>query len=178
MDSEDLLEVVDERNRVVGVATRGEVHSENLMHRSAHVFLFDFEGRLFIQKRSESKDRFPLHYDSSAAGHLDAGESYPGCAIRELLEELGIEGVPLTEAAHFKACEETGWEHTSLYLCRTDDEIRINRDEIAEGGFYTLEETEAMIEKDPPAFTSAFRLIFRWLIHNKGAFEGMIKGVR
>ncbi len=178
MESEELLEVVDEHNRVVGRAPRHEVHGKSLMHRSAHIFLFNSRGELFLQKRSENKDRFPLHYDSSAAGHLSVGEEYAECAGRELEEELGIGDVPLVEVAHFKACQDTGWEHVSLYLCHTDAPVSINQAEVAEGGFYTLEEVVARVEENPSTFTAPFRLIFNWFIHNKDSFQEFIKGVR
>lgn len=175
MEREELLEVVDEHNRVVGRASREEVHRKNFMHRSAHVFLFNSRGQLFLQKRSETKDRFPLRYDSSAAGHLNVGESYLECAVRELKEELDIEEAPMLEVAHFKACQQTGWEHVSLYLCHTDAPVNMNRAEIAEGRFYTLEEVAALLGEDPSDFTPDFRLIFHWFVHNKDSFEGLIK---
>lgn len=178
MEDEEFLEIVDEHNRVVGKATREKAHKESLMHRSVHILLFNSERRLFLQKRSETKDRFPLHYDSSAAGHLSVGESCIDCAGRELEEELGVADVPLVEVAEFKACEETSWEFVSLYLCRTDQPVRINRAEVAEGGFYTVEEVAALIEKDPSAFTREFVHIFHWFVHNEGSFQAFLKGGR
>ena len=77
-------------DRVIGHATRREVHARHLRHRAVHVFLFNPQGRLFIQKRAAGKDTFPLCYDSSASGHVDRGESYEACAARELEEELGL----------------------------------------------------------------------------------------
>ncbi len=176
MESEELLEIVDEHNRVIGRASRKEAHEKQLMHRSVHILLFDSKGELFVQKRSENKDRFPLHYDSSAAGHLSVGEEYANCASRELEEELGVSDVPLVEVAHFKACEEMSWEHVSLYVCRTDKPIVINLDEVAEGNFYTLEEVADFIDREPAAFTSEFKFLFHWFVHNREAFEGLIKG--
>ena len=38
-------------------------------------------------------DTFPGAYNSSAAGHVQHGESYLDAANREILEELGIEGL-------------------------------------------------------------------------------------
>lgn len=173
--SGEMLEIVDEHNRVVGETSRGEMHRKNLMHRSAHIFLFDAHGRIFLQKRSKTKDRFPLRYDSSAAGHLKVGESYADCARRELEEELGVRESPLMEVAHFKACQDTGWEHVSLFICHTEEPVNIDLDEIAEGRYLRLEEVAERIEENPSAFTPDFMLILKWFEHNKDSFEGLIR---
>lgn len=89
-DPDELFDVVDADDRVIGQATRAAVHRDGLLHRSAHVFVFNSRGELFLQRRALSKDENPGVWDSSAAGHLDAGESYAEAARRELLEELGL----------------------------------------------------------------------------------------
>ncbi|HMJ07178.1 MAG TPA: 16S rRNA (adenine(1518)-N(6)/adenine(1519)-N(6))-dimethyltransferase RsmA, partial [Chthoniobacterales bacterium] len=66
--------VVDASDRVVGSAPRSTVHANNLLHRAVHILLFNDAGDLFLQLRSRLKDRHPGVWDSSAAGHVDAGE--------------------------------------------------------------------------------------------------------
>ena len=75
---------------VIGAAPRAEVHGNNLRHRAVHLFIFNRAGELLLQKRSRWKDRHPNLWDSSAAGHVGAGEEYDETAVRELREELGI----------------------------------------------------------------------------------------
>ena len=87
--SQELLDVVDFEDRVTGVKMRGEVHAQGLMHRAVHVLVFNSAGQLFLQKRSMTKDESPGQWDTSAAGHVDSGETYLECAVRELAEELG-----------------------------------------------------------------------------------------
>ena len=72
--SEEYFDVVDLADRVIGRATRNEVHQKGLYHRAVHVLVFNSQGQLFLQKRSASKDTFPGKWDSSASGHLCAGE--------------------------------------------------------------------------------------------------------
>ena len=74
--SEEIFDIVDERDEVVGRRPRSEVHRLGLQHRAVHVLVFNARGELFLQKRSMQKDCFPGAWDSSAAGHLDSGESY------------------------------------------------------------------------------------------------------
>ena len=120
-NQQELFDVVNASDEVIGQATRGEVHRRGLMHRAVHIFVFNSAGGLYLQKRSQTKDRHPGCYDSSASGHQDAGEDADTCARRELREELGLEaGAGLTRLFKFPACAETGWEHVTFYTWQTD----------------------------------------------------------
>lgn len=100
--SQELLDVVDIDDRVIDVKTRGEIHALSLMHRAVHILVFNAAGELFIQKRSMSKDENPGQWDTSAAGHVDSGEIYRQCAIRELREELGIRDIELSRLFSYR----------------------------------------------------------------------------
>ncbi|HMK35138.1 MAG TPA: NUDIX domain-containing protein, partial [Desulfomonilaceae bacterium] len=102
---DEILEVVDSGNNVIGTATRAEIHRKGLFHRAVHIFVFNERGDLYVQRRSASKDRHPLKLDSSAAGHVDPGETYHETALRELEEELSIRA-PVQEILKISACKE------------------------------------------------------------------------
>ena len=89
--SEEIFDVVNERDEVVGQAPRQEVHARGLWHRAVHVLVFNARGEIFLQKRSLKKDIAAWKWDSSASGHLDTGEAYDACAVREVREEIGLE---------------------------------------------------------------------------------------
>ena len=74
--SEEIFDVVNERDEVIGQQPRSEVHRLGLMHRAVHVLVFNAAGQVFLQKRSMKKDRQPGLWDSSASGHMDTGEDY------------------------------------------------------------------------------------------------------
>ncbi|MEZ5406009.1 MAG: NUDIX domain-containing protein [Verrucomicrobiia bacterium] len=62
---------------------RREIHEKKkLLHRAIHIFIFDSANRLFLQKRSLTKDSHPGKWDSSCSGHLDTGETYEIAAQR------------------------------------------------------------------------------------------------
>src|SRR5438105_5048077 len=88
--SEEIFDVVNERDEVIDRKPRSEVHRRGLLHRAVHVLVFNARGQLFLQKRSMTKDKSPGLWDSSASGHLDTGEDYDACALRELREEIGL----------------------------------------------------------------------------------------
>ena len=91
----ELFEVLDREGRYLGIMPRAQVHRTGQWHRSVHVFLFDAEGRLWIQRRAATKDLFPNRWDLSVGEHLRAGESFARGALRGLAEELGLPAVLL-----------------------------------------------------------------------------------
>ena len=80
--SDEIFDVVNERDEVIGHEVRREVHRRGLRHRATHILVFNRAGSVFLQKRSMSKDMHPGVWDSSASGQLDCGEDYDGCAMR------------------------------------------------------------------------------------------------
>lgn len=90
--AEELFDIYDEELRPLGTATRSETHKHGYWHRAFHCWLTRREGdRRFVrfQLRQADKDTNPSCFDTTAAGHLAAGETMRD-AVRELEEELGI----------------------------------------------------------------------------------------
>src|SRR5215468_9442262 len=114
--SEEIFDVVNERDEVIDQRPRSEVHRLGLMHRATHVLVFNRRGEVFLQKRSMTKDRQPGLWDSSASGHLDRGEDYPACAVRELREEIGLHlSAPPRPLFKLQASAENDQEHVLVY---------------------------------------------------------------
>src|SRR5215469_2474992 len=114
--SDEIFDIVNERDEVIGQKARRLVHRDGDKHRAVHVLVFNSRGEIFLQKRSMKKDTFPGAWDSSASGHLDTGEDYDSCAVRELREELGFETPrPPERLLRIEACEGTGMEFVWVY---------------------------------------------------------------
>lgn len=153
---DEVFDVVDEADQVTGQATRREVHERNLMHRAVHVFVINHHGELLLQKRSRFKDAHPGVWDSSVAGHLDAGESYELAAIRELEEEMGIRGAEPEEIGRISPCEATGWEHVRLFLVRWDGVPRFPCSEVEAALWLGPVTLQGWIERRPGDFAGGF----------------------
>ena len=151
-DQDEIYDVVDKMDKVIGKATRREIHQKNLLHRSIHILVFNSQNEVFLQKRSMAKDENPGLWDTSSAGHVDSGETYDDCAHRELWEELGIKAI-LKPLDKIGACQETYQEHVQVYTCKTDATIKINLDEISEGKYSSLGILESEIQRTPEQFT-------------------------
>ena len=157
----ETFDVVDGQDRVIGAASRGKVHAENLLHRAVHILVFNAAGELFLQKRSRWKDKHPGKWDSSAAGHLDSGESYETAARREISEELGLpetvaSTLALEPVGELSACAETGWEFIRIFLGRHDGPFRWPAEEIEWGGFFPVMVVEEWIGAHPDDFAPGF----------------------
>src|SRR5579872_2921663 len=99
--SEEMIDIVDESDNIIGEALRKGIHNTNLKHRAIHVFVFNPEGKLWLEKRSMNVDTFPGHYSSSVAGHITKGETPSAAAAREAEEELGFANLELKEVHKF-----------------------------------------------------------------------------
>jgi len=168
--SEEIFDIVNERDEVVGQNTRREVHARGLWHRAVHVLVFNARGEIFLQKRSMMKDTAKGLWDSSSSGHVDSGEDYDACAVRELREEIGLDLKSGTHGTRppelerlFKidACKETGWEFCWVYRCESEGPFVLHPDEIETGDWFTPERVTRWVAERPQDFASAFRLIWR-----------------
>ncbi|WP_411828150.1 16S rRNA (adenine(1518)-N(6)/adenine(1519)-N(6))-dimethyltransferase RsmA [Luteolibacter sp. AS25] len=160
---EEIFDVVDESDIPLRTETRAVVHSENLIHRAVHIFVFNKNGDLYLQKRSHLKDKNAGVWDSSVSGHLDAGESYLEAAIRELDEETGIKEVQeehLEEILAVKPSAETGWEHIKLFITSHKGAVSFPAAEIEAMMPFPIEEIRAWINNNPSDFSPAFQMMF------------------
>lgn len=151
----ELFAVVDENDNIVSQAPRVEAHGNNLRHRAVHVFIFNRAGELFLQKRSRWKDRHALLWDSSAAGHVNAGEDYDETAVRELEEELGVTAT-LTRVVKLPCSERTGWEFIWLYRGEHDGPFQLAKAEIEYGEFFPIEIVDRWVKARPEEFAPGF----------------------
>jgi isopentenyldiphosphate isomerase len=159
--SEEIFDVCNERDEVIGQNTRAEVHRLGLRHRAVHVLVFNSHGEVFLQKRSMTKDTFPGAWDSSAAGHLDAGEDYDPCAVREMREELGIvANRPPERLFKIGACNETGQEHVWVYKYECEGPFCLHPEEIECGEWFSPERINRWLGDRPQDFARA--LILLW----------------
>jgi 16S rRNA (adenine1518-N6/adenine1519-N6)-dimethyltransferase len=154
-DAAEKFVVVDENDAITGAASRLEVHGNNFRHRAVHIFIFNRKGELLLQKRSPWKDRHPGLWDSSAAGHVAAGEEYDATAERELREELGIT-TELGRVTKILASERTGQEFIWLYRGEYEGPFTPAPSEVDLVQFFTPETIAQWIDTRPGDFAPGF----------------------
>lgn len=161
---DELFDVVDENDRVVGQATRADVHRRRLLHRAVHILVADARGNVVLQKRSLAKDTAPGLFSTSCAGHVDSGENYENAAQRELGEELGISAEAAAGTCLLFALppsKELGWEFIRVYFLRHSGTLVPAPSEIEMLAALPPEEIDATIEKVPEKFAESFRLVWK-----------------
>jgi len=157
----EIFDVVDDADNIVGQLSRQEVHRLGLRHRATHILIFNGRGEVFLQQRSLSKDMWPGVWDSSASGHVDSGENYDACAVRELREELGLAGAVPRRWFKLDATPETGHEFCQVYQLIHDGPFMLQESELRGGGWFNPSTIDSWIECHPEDFASGFRVIWR-----------------
>ena len=159
---DEIFDVVDERDVVVGREFRREIHRRGLLHRAIHIFWLRPDGQLCLQRRSYAKDNCPGLLSSSCAGHVDSGEDYLHAAARELCEELGIVVAPalLEEVDYAPWHADLGNEFVRSYVLRGDYAVTLAAFEVDSLVWRTPAETDAWAKSEPSAFSSPLTHLF------------------
>ncbi|MFH9588610.1 NUDIX hydrolase [Streptomyces luteogriseus] len=142
--ADEILDIVDENDRVVGQCPRGVVYARGLRHRCVFIRARDAEGRIFVHRRTPTKLVFPSLHDMFVGGVVGAGESYDAAALREAEEELGVSGLPqpshLFTFLYDDGSGRTWW--SAVYEVRCALPVRPQAEEVAWYDFLSEAEIE------------------------------------
>lgn len=152
----ELLEIYDKRGNYLGLLERSECHKNpEIAHKAVHVLVFNSKLELLLQKRSNKKELYPDHWDTSVGGHLMPGETYLEAAIRECLEELGFKPENLNFLYSYRANFPNETELVKTYYTIFDGPYNFsNSQEVSEVKFFSLE--ELFLLKDMAGFSPYF----------------------
>ncbi|NUN11166.1 NUDIX domain-containing protein [Candidatus Micrarchaeota archaeon] len=151
--------------------TRKEANTTKQPHVFVMLLLKDGEGRILLQQRAASKNDYPNFYTTSASGGLQAtkgpfavSEFIKGAAIREAIEELGIERQSIKKLkVLWKIPREIDSDNPHrLYLpliAEYEGSFKINEKEVNPKGttHYSTQEISELLKKEK--FTPAARVI-------------------
>lgn len=160
-ESEQLI-LVDEQDAELGYESKAACHNgEGLLHRAFSVFIFNAAGELLLQRRGSEKRLWPGFWSNSCCSHPRRGESMEVATRRRLEEELGV-AVVLRYVYQFQYQASFGSvgsenELCSVYLGRSQDEVRPNETEIDEIRFLAPAVLEQEMAATPEEFTPWFR---------------------
>lgn len=163
---------VDDNNQVIGSGPKRESWDKGIAVRIARVFIFNKQGELLIQKRADHLESMPGRWDSSASGHVDAGESYDEAAKRELKEETGLKDAELEPKGEFYSSEidepdKIKKRFTKIYTGHYDGEISADGEDVSEMRWVDPNELETWMSEKPKDFTEGFLKSFKYLQSNR-----------
>ena len=172
---DELFDIIDENDQVIGQEMRSVVHQHGTWHRGVHVLLFTQDDKLLVQQRSKTKSQSPLSFDCSVSEHVLAGEDYYEAALRGLSEELGVEDIEIQPLIKFKMNYGPDDNEISMIYKGTvnPEHIRFDPEEIERVDAYTIKELQSLLEQKPQSFSYWFQEIFLWLAQKPSAVQIM-----
>ena len=157
----EVINLANEEDYPVDVAVRGEPIPEGRCPMIAGLFLFNSKGNIILQKVALSKKTDPRKWSYSAAGHVDAGETYEQAALRELSEEMGIQATEITfvgKECKLKDGKPRVFHHAFKVI--SDDPIAFDPSEVEEIQEFTIPELKQKIIDHSEQFKDIFAKIF------------------
>lgn len=169
-EAEELI-LVDTEDRETGYLSKAECHDGGgVLHRAFSVFLFNADGELLLQQRSESKRLWPGYWSNTCCSHPRRGESMQIATARRLLDELNIEAELefVYKFAYQAQYDASGAENElcHVFLGRVGADVRPNDHEIAALRYVAGDALLAELTGEKGRFTPWFRLEWTALLDN------------
>jgi isopentenyldiphosphate isomerase len=153
------VDVVDERNQVVGVAERRSLFRKKFNFRTVDILLFDDAERLVLQRLPSDHLRNPGKLGASVAGYLLAGETYSEASARKLRSELNI-SADLTYFGEVTMLDEGCLKFIGVFLGKMLQAPSFDRDEIEKLVYMEPTKVWTEIRNSPEKITPTFLLVY------------------
>lgn len=163
---EEVVDLVDESDRVIGQELKRTCHERGLRHRGAAILVFkdSSRGELLMQYRSATKDRDP-HLWCQPGGHVGTGESYQAAAEREVVEEIfhGVTVPKLTLSSLFtiRNDDPNDREFDGVFALEYPGPFSPDPEEVEKVEFFPVEKLAENVRQNPKHYTATFRLVFQ-----------------
>lgn len=162
---EEKFDILDENGlHTHEIATREYCHEKGLYHKAVVLFIINSNNEVLLQKRSQNKKLWPNMWDISAGGHVLAGEYGFEAAIREVKEELGIDGIRIKDILFLESCishvkkgnitDNMLNEYYIIYKDLDIENLTLQTEEVADVKWFKVEEILKMVEEGYKEITS------------------------
>lgn len=168
-NSEEILDLVDDRDQVIGTKSRSEIYKQDLKnYRVVNAFIVNSLGKIWIPRRSASKRLFPLGLDMSMGGHVESGENYDQAFERELKEELNIDSreTPHSLLGHLNPKDDGVSSFMNVYEIKSDKVPDYNQEDFIEYFWLTPEEVLQKLASEEKSKDDLPKLIKKFYLAN------------
>jgi len=169
----DFVVLVDKNDNSIGYMEKLEAHQKGLLHRAFSVFIFNDKNEMLLQRRALNKYHSPGLWTNTCCSHPKPNEAVLDAAHRRLMEEMGLK-CPLLHPINsfvYKAEFDNGLienEYDHIIIGKSNDLPLINKEEVHEYEYVTIEEIKNRIQKRENEFTYWFKVaISRINFHNE-----------
>lgn len=159
----EILDIVNENDEVIGQAERDEVHRIGLVCRLAYVCFYTANREVILQKRSDTKKNDAGKLTTTVSGHVSSGQDYLEAAVRETLEESGVE-VTASDLVHLGTVRADYVQGTylsnamrGLFAYKYDgsvDDLKVEEEDGAGFEILSIEELEQQLDAEPEKFAT------------------------
>ncbi len=159
----EILDVVNENDKIIGKKRRDEIHRDGDLHRVAHIWVFNSKGEILCQKRSSDAELRPDTWDLIVGGHVLTGGNYIDTAEEELMQEYGLKVekqnlIPLFNVRHELVDGKLICRKfiTALGLKLEDamEKINFSRSEVSEIKFFSVDELQKIRKNNSSQFVT------------------------
>ena len=162
--NEEHVILVNKDDEQIGVMPKMEAHEKALLHRAFSVFVFNSKNELMLQQRALHKYHSPGLWTNTCCSHQREGESNLQAGRRRLQEEMGfVTDLEETISFIYKAPFDNGLtEHEldHIMIGYYNEAPEINKDEVADWKWMSLEDVKMNINLHPEIYTAWFKIIF------------------
>lgn len=168
--NEEMLILVNELDEPVGSMPKTEVHLKGVLHRAFSVFLFNTRGEMLLQQRAIHKYHSAGLWSNTCCSHPRLGETVEQAVRRRLVEEMGITAdVQFLFKFRYKAALENGYTEHELdhvYFGVSDAIPLLNKEEVKDWRYVSMEAVKAEMKQHPEKFTAWFKICFEEVERN------------
>lgn len=160
--------LVDKNDKEIGSMEKQEAHVKGLLHRAFSVFIFNDKKELLLQRRAFSKYHSGGLWTNTCCSHPRKNEKTLDAAKRRLAEEMGM-GSVLKKQFDFiyKAkLDNNLYEHEfdHVFFGLTNALPQINKEEVEDYAYRTLDDIGKEIKITPEKYTEWFKICFKEVI--------------
>lgn len=159
----ELFNVVNKNDKVIGQATRKECHrNPALIHRVVFLLIFNNKNQVLLQKRSPTKDLYANYWTGSVSGHVPIGKSYKETLLLETQEELGIRLKNFKFVDKFLVSTPQETEYVSFFKTKHQGPFKFNKKEIAQIKWFNLNKLKTLIKNKKIKLTLCAKVVFNY----------------